>query len=165
MADTDARPVPKKNVAYRHYFAIRKNDGSLITTWAGMDSQRSLDGATMAACSNEAVEIATNSGCGYLDLTQTEMNVDAIVVKVTVTNTCRTHLDARFPSRGFRHRNVSNEDTFGFDSCFLHGCASPFHPFARGTRPWLWSGSESRPCANIYAVGSYIKSSLGSLSV
>ena len=86
MASTDARPVPKKNTAYRHYFAIRKNDGTLITTWAGMDSERSLDGATFADCTNEATEIGT-TGIGYIDLTATEMNTDATVLKVTVTNT------------------------------------------------------------------------------
>lgn len=86
MASTDARPVPQKNVAYRHYFAIRKNDGTLITTWAGQDSERSLDGATFADCTNEATEIGT-TGCGYIDLTAAEMNTDATMLKVTVTNT------------------------------------------------------------------------------
>jgi len=87
MAATDATPVPIKNQAYRHYFAIRDNTGSLVTTWAGQDSEKSLDGATMSDCTNEAVEIATNSGTGYIDLTATEMNTSATVLKVTVTNT------------------------------------------------------------------------------
>ena len=86
MASTDARPVPKKNTAFRHYFCIRKNDGTLITTWAGADSEVSLDGAAFGDCTNEATEIGT-TGCGFIDLTNTELNTDATVLKVTVTNT------------------------------------------------------------------------------
>lgn len=86
MAATDARPVPKKGVAYRHYFAIRKNDGTLITTWAGQDSEVSKDAAGFADCTNEATEDGT-SGCGYIDLTSAEMNADHVHLKVTVTNT------------------------------------------------------------------------------
>jgi len=86
MASTDARPVPRKNVAFRYYFAIRKNDGTLITTWAGMDSEVDKDGAGFTDCTNEATEIGT-SGYGYIDLTSTEMNADAVGLKITVTNT------------------------------------------------------------------------------
>ena len=86
MASTDARPVPKKNVAYRHCFAIRKNDGTLITTWAGQDSELSKDGGNFGDATNEATEIQT-SGCGYIDLTSGEMNYDCVTLKVTVTNT------------------------------------------------------------------------------
>lgn len=86
MAATDARPVPRKNTAFRLYFGIRKNDGTLITTWAGQDSEVSLDGAAFADCTSEATEIGT-SGCGYLDLTASEMNADCVVLKITVTNT------------------------------------------------------------------------------
>lgn len=86
MASTDARPVPKKNVAYRHYFAIRKNDGTLITTWAGQDSELSKDGGNFGDATNEATEIQT-SGCGYIDLTLGEMNYNCVTLKVTVTNT------------------------------------------------------------------------------
>jgi hypothetical protein len=86
MAASDARPVPRKNAAFRHYFAIRKNDGTLITTWAGADSEMSVDGAAFADCTNEATEIGT-SGVGYIDLTAGEMNGDSVTLKVTVTNT------------------------------------------------------------------------------
>jgi len=86
MASTDARPVPKKNVAYRHYYAIRKNDGTLITTWAGQDSELSKDGGGFSDATNEATEIGT-SGCGYIDLTSAEMNYDAVILKVSVSNT------------------------------------------------------------------------------
>jgi hypothetical protein len=87
MAASDAIPVPRKNTAYRFYFAIRKpSDSTLITTWAGQDSEVSLDGAAFADCTNEATEIGT-SGCGYIDLTSSEMNADNVLLKVTVTNT------------------------------------------------------------------------------
>lgn len=87
MSASDAIPVPRKNTAFRFYFAIRKpSDSTLITTWAGMDSEVSLDGAAFADCTNEATEIGT-SGCGYIDLTSSEMNADSVVLKVTVTNT------------------------------------------------------------------------------
>lgn len=86
MASTDARPLAYKNTAYRYSFAIRKSDGTLITTWAGADSEVSLDGGAFADCTNEATEIGT-SGCGYIDLTAAEMNADCVILKITVTNT------------------------------------------------------------------------------
>jgi hypothetical protein len=87
MAASDAIPVPRKNAAYRFYFAIRNpSDATLITTWAGQDSEVSKDGAGYADCTNEATEIGT-SGTGYIDLTADEMNADAVLLKVTVTNT------------------------------------------------------------------------------
>lgn len=87
MAASDAIPVPRKNTAYRFYFAIRKpSDSTLITTWTGQDSEVSLDGAAYSDCTNEATEIGT-SGTGYIDLTSSEMNADCVLLKVTVTNT------------------------------------------------------------------------------
>jgi hypothetical protein len=78
--------VPRKNTAFRLYFDMVKNDGSLITSWAGQDSEVSIDGATFTDCTNEATEIGA-SGIGYIDLTSSELNGDAVIVKVTVTNT------------------------------------------------------------------------------
>lgn len=52
-----------------------------------MDSEVSKDAGTFADCTNEATEIATNSGIYYLDLTSTEMNADCVIVKCTWTNT------------------------------------------------------------------------------
>jgi len=97
MASTDARPVPKKNVAYRHYFAIRDSAGALVTTWAGQDSELSADGGNYADATNEATEIET-SGTGYIDLTAGEMNYDCVLLKVTVTNTdALPYIVALFP--------------------------------------------------------------------
>jgi hypothetical protein len=87
MAASDAIPVPRKNAAYWFYFAIRKpSDSTLITTWAGADSEVSLDGAAYSDCTNEATEIGT-TGTGYIDLTSSEMNADCVLLKITVTNT------------------------------------------------------------------------------
>jgi hypothetical protein len=86
MAATDARPVPIKNTAYRLYLDMRKNDGTLVTTWAGADTELSADGAAFADATNEITEIGT-SGVGYIDLTSGEMNYDCVTVKSTVTNT------------------------------------------------------------------------------
>ena len=100
MAATDARPVPIKNTAFRYYFSIRKSDGTLITSWTGQDSEVSLDGAAFSDCTNEATEIST-SGCGYLDLTSSEMNADAVTLKITVTNTSALPLVVTFfPQEG-----------------------------------------------------------------
>lgn len=87
MASTDAVPVPQKNVAYRLTFPIFKNDGTLITGAAGLDSEVSKDAGTFADCTNEATEIATASGVYYLDLTSTEMNADCVAVVVKTSST------------------------------------------------------------------------------
>jgi hypothetical protein len=86
MAATDARPVPIKNTAYRHYFHYWKTDSTMLTSITGPDTQVSKDGAAFGVCTNEFTEIGT-SGPGYIDLTSTEMNADSVVIKSTCTNT------------------------------------------------------------------------------
>lgn len=98
MASTDAIPVPRKNVAYRHYFCIRDADGDLVTGATGLDSEVSKDGGTFADCTNEATEIATSSGCYYLDLTNTEMNADSVMLIVKTTSSgAKTYVAAFYP--------------------------------------------------------------------
>lgn len=80
MASTDAKPVPVKNAAYRAYFPIYDAAGLLVAGATGLDSEVSKDGGTFADCTNEATQIATSSGCYYLDLTSTEMNADSVFV-------------------------------------------------------------------------------------
>lgn len=87
MASTDARPVPRKNAAYRVYFPIFDADGDLVTGALNLDSEVSVDGATFVDCTNEATEIATSSGLYYLDLTAGEMNGDGVVVQVKTSST------------------------------------------------------------------------------
>ena len=85
MASGDARPFPKKGVAYRVTFPIFDNDGDLVSGAAGLDSEISKDGGTFVDVTAEATQIATASGMYFLDLTATEMNADtvAIIVKTT----------------------------------------------------------------------------------
>lgn len=86
MAASDARPVPRKNVAFRVYFPILDADGDLVTGATALDSEISKDGGTFADCTNEATEIATASGFYFLDLTATEMNADNVCIIVKTTS-------------------------------------------------------------------------------
>lgn len=85
MAATDARPVPRKNAAFRLYFCLRNLAAQFVTGWTGADSEISKDGAAFSDCTNEATEIGA-SGHGYLDFTSSEMNADAVLLKITFTN-------------------------------------------------------------------------------
>lgn len=97
MAATDARPVPKKNVAFRWYLVILDADGDLVTGAAGLDSEVSVDGAAFADCTNEATEIGS-TGIYFLDLTAGEMNGDAICVQVkTSTSGAKTTVGIFYP--------------------------------------------------------------------
>ena len=87
MASSDALPIPRKNTAYRVYFPIVKNDGTILTGWTSPAASISKDGAMAASATNTPTEIASSFGIGYLDLTSTEMNADAVIVKATITNT------------------------------------------------------------------------------
>lgn len=98
MAATDARPVPRKNAAFRVTFAIYDADGDLVTAAAGLDSEVSIDGGTFADATNEATEIATSSGMYFLDLTAAEMNGDTIAVIVkTSTAGAKTTVIVMYP--------------------------------------------------------------------
>jgi hypothetical protein len=57
-------------------------DGDLVTGATTPDSEISKNGDTFADCTNEATEIATNSGMYYLTLTATEMTADVVAVIV-----------------------------------------------------------------------------------
>lgn len=86
MASSDARPIPRKNVAYRVTFPILDADGDLVTGATGLDSEVSIDGGAFADCTNEATEIATSSGMYYLDLTSGEMNGDTVAVIIKTSS-------------------------------------------------------------------------------
>ena len=76
--------VARKGVAFTVVFPIWKNDGTLISGAADLDSEISKDGGAFADCTNEATEIGS-SGVYTLTLTTTEMNADytATVVKTS----------------------------------------------------------------------------------
>ena len=65
MAATDARPFPKKNVAYRVTFPIFDNDGDLVAGAASLDSEISKDGGVFTDGTNEATQIATSRACTF----------------------------------------------------------------------------------------------------
>lgn len=99
MASSDATAIPIKNQAYRVTFPIFDADGDLVTGAAGLDSERSLDGANFADCASEAVEIGVASGMYYLDLTAGEMNADTVAVIVkTVTVGAKTTPIVLYPA-------------------------------------------------------------------
>lgn len=85
MAASDARPMPRKNTAFRVTFPIFNSSGDLATGASGLDSEVSIDGGTFADCTNEATEIATSSGIYYLDLTADELNGYTVHVNVKST--------------------------------------------------------------------------------
>lgn len=87
-ATTDASPRPLYGVAFRAYFPIFDNTGSLVTGAAGLDCEISKDGGTFADCTNEATEVATSSGMYYVDFTAAEMTARAVMIiqKTSTTN-------------------------------------------------------------------------------
>lgn len=86
-----AEIVRQKNVATYIQFNIWKNDGTLLSSAAGLDSEIDAwaDGSApdgFADCTNEATEIGS-TGQYYLSLTQAEMNADYIVIQVKSSTT------------------------------------------------------------------------------
>lgn len=83
--------VRQKNVATYVVFPIMKNDGTLITSAAGLDSEIDVfaDGAApdgFADCTNEATEIGS-TGQYYLSLSNTELNNDYIIIQIKSSST------------------------------------------------------------------------------
>lgn len=110
MAASDARPVPRKNVAFRVIFPILDADGDLVSGAAGLDTELSGDCGTFADATNEATEIATSSGMYYLDLTAGEMNYDsvAIIVKTSTSGAKTTALTLYPESAGDYRADVTH---------------------------------------------------------
>jgi hypothetical protein len=108
MAASDAKPYPQKGVAYRVTFPILDADGDLVTGASTPDSEVSKDGGAFADCTNEATEIATNSGMYYLDLTATEMAADTVAVIVkTGTAGAKTTPLVLYPDGRFAAANAA----------------------------------------------------------
>ena len=98
MAASDARPVPRRNVAYRVTFPILDADGDPVTGATGLDSEVSKDGGTFTDAGSEATEIATASGVYFLDLTNTEMDADTVAVRVQTTSSgAKTTIIVMYP--------------------------------------------------------------------
>ncbi|GAJ07466.1 unnamed protein product, partial [marine sediment metagenome] len=79
-----------KNSAQRIVFPILDADGDPVSSAAGLDSERSLDGGAFADCTAEATEIGS-SGIYYLDLAVGETNGDVVCIQVkTSTSGAKT---------------------------------------------------------------------------
>jgi hypothetical protein len=75
----------KKNTALNAFeFPMFSGAGDLVTG-ESITPQRSIDGATFAACANAATEIGT-TGVYKIDLAATDLNGDVITFKFTSTN-------------------------------------------------------------------------------
>lgn len=166
MASTDARPQPLKNTAFRVYFPIFDADGDLVSGAAGLDSEISKDGGTFADCTNEATEIASASGCYYLDLTSTEMNADAVAIIVkTSTTGAKTTVIVLYPAEstdipvnvtGWNGTAVATPDTAGYPKVTLKS----------GTGTGEVNLSSGRADGNVtYIGGSAVSTSAAQLGV
>ena len=92
--------VFRKGVACTIVFPIYDADGDLVSGAADLDSEVSKDGGTFTDCTNEASEIATDSGMYKLDLTATEMNADIVAVIVkTSTDGAKTAATVIYTSK------------------------------------------------------------------
>jgi len=103
MAASDARPVPRRNVAYRVTLTLLDADGDPVTGATSPDSEVSKDGGTFADCTNEITEIATASGVYFLDLTATEMDADTVAVIVKAGN-AKTTVIVMYPESAGDYR-------------------------------------------------------------
>jgi hypothetical protein len=83
--------IRQKNAATYVVFPIMKNDGTLISSATGLDSEIDVfaDGTApdgFADCTNEATEIGS-TGQYYLSLTQSEMNNQYVIIQIKSTST------------------------------------------------------------------------------
>src|SRR3990167_261094 len=76
----NALPYPVYGVPWAVTFPMLDADGDLVTGATTPDAEVSLNGNTFGDCTNESVEIATNSGVYYLLLTAAEMTADIVSV-------------------------------------------------------------------------------------
>lgn len=128
MASTDARPIPKKNAAYRVTFPIFDADGDLVTGAGALDSEYSGDAGAFGDCANEAIEIAAASGIYYLDLIDSEMNFDtvAIIVK-TDTSGAKTTPIVVYPVAGGIKEIYSDTTIVASDVIVVDAALSTIH--------------------------------------
>ncbi len=82
----NALPYPVYGVPYAVTFPILDADGDFVSGATGLNSERSLNGDTFADCTNEATEIATNSGMYYLLFTAAELTADILTTIVKTSS-------------------------------------------------------------------------------
>jgi hypothetical protein len=89
MANTDARPVIRKNAVARVYVPIYNTAGTLVTGGlTGITANVSKDGGSFGALASggAATEIGT-TGIVAVDIAAADVNTDATILRVTVSNT------------------------------------------------------------------------------
>ena len=121
VSANDAHEYPIFNARYRVYFPILDADGDLVPAATGLDSERSIDGAAFADCTNEATEIASSSGIYYLDLTSAEMSSSCTTVQIkTSTSGAKTTVLTLYPRRSatirFGTAQAGGSNTMTLDS-------------------------------------------------
>lgn len=79
---SNALPYPIYGAPWTVVYPVFDADGDLVTGASSPDSEVSKNGDTFADCTNEATEIATNSGWYYTSLTATEMTADAVAFQL-----------------------------------------------------------------------------------
>jgi hypothetical protein len=103
MAAGDALVIPVKNRSggFRLYFTILDADGDPVTGATGLDAEISKDGAAFADCSGTETEVA--QGWYFVDLTQTEVNADAVlfVCKTSTSGAKQTNALLVTADKGF----------------------------------------------------------------
>jgi len=96
----NALPYPVYGAPYGVAFPILDADGDLVAGAAGLDSEISKNGDTFTDCTNEATQIATDSGTYYLLLTAAEMTADVVTVIVkTSTSGAKTTTLVFYPRK------------------------------------------------------------------
>jgi hypothetical protein len=97
MAVGDALRIPIRGAAYRLHSALYTTAGALLTGLTGLTSLITKDDGS-ATPGGTPIEIASNSGMIYLDLTATEMTADVVGVRLFATNTNASHTVHYFPT-------------------------------------------------------------------
>ena len=84
----NALPYPVYGAPFGLVVPIFNDTGALVPSAAGLDTELSKNGDTYTDATNEAAQIATNSGMYYLLLTATEMTAD-VVAGLVKTSTAK----------------------------------------------------------------------------
>jgi hypothetical protein len=106
--------VPQSGVPFRSYFAFRSDNGQICEGWTTPSGYISKDGNSFLKASDVPHEIATNTGCGYLDLTAAEMSCRALLLKMWTYNTSPSSIPlvlTFYPEQVGDYR-ISNTDIF-----------------------------------------------------
>src|ERR1051325_3784975 len=91
-----ALPYPVKGCRYTVLIAYTDTSG-VPTNPTTPDTERSIDGAAYADCTEETTTVTGSNGTGYITLTGDEMNGSAIAVAAKAASGPRTTLMMFYP--------------------------------------------------------------------